>query len=137
VVDRVLRAGALGWAVGVVVLSLLPDEPGGPVAWDKARHALGYAVLTALVLAAFVWRPGAGARPARPSVPGNGTVLAGVVALGVVVELLQSQVGRIASAADAVANAVGALAAAALWAAVRHVVEARRERLVSGAPATH
>jgi hypothetical protein len=102
----------LGWYLGwylamaaVTVLALLPvDELQLPVLvwWDKAQHAVAFAVLTggALVL----W-------PSRTF-----RVLVGMLAYGLGLELAQWAVGwRFAEWSDVAADAVGVVAAWLLW----------------------
>jgi len=86
----------------LLVISLLPPSVDLPsTGWDKANHALAFAVLGVL---------------GRQSWPGRmPIVMPGLLAYGVLIEVLQSFVpGRDAEFADVVADAVGlALAAAA------------------------
>jgi VanZ family protein len=102
---------ALGGAVlGFTVLALLPVERLPPLSvfnwWDKAQHALAFAVLA--VLARLGW----------PRVPAWRWCLA-LVVYGVLIELAQAATGwRHGSVADALADAVGVVAGlgvAALW----------------------
>jgi VanZ family protein len=83
---------------------------------DKVLHFGAYFVTTLGFLLAVAWRPvrGAGRRPKA----GWGIVVV-AVALGVAMELLQSRIGRDAEVLDVVADAIGALAAFAVWAAIR------------------
>lgn len=77
--------------------------------WDKAQHAVGYALLALLLMAAQ--------RVTRPWSAG-----VTVLALGAVIELLQALTpDRTADAADLLADAVGIALACALvaWAASR------------------
>jgi VanZ family protein len=134
--DRTLRTVAAAWAVLVIVLSLIPDDPSADVAWDKARHGAAYAVLTGLVLLALVWRPGRRPRP-RAVILRTAVVLAvAVVVLGAVIEVLQAElVDRDGSWGDVLADAIGVAVASALWAAAgllaRHRRRTRRGRAAS------
>jgi VanZ family protein len=90
--------------VAVTVLALLPVEhlplPAFNL-WDKAQHALAFAVLT--VGACLLW-PRETAR-----------VAAGMIAYGTALEMAQWAVGwRFAELSDLLADAVGVLAAVAL-----------------------
>jgi VanZ family protein len=86
--------------VAVVALSLLPSQrlPGfTATVWDKAQHAGGFALLALLGLRAY-------ASPRKGTWP----VLAGLMALGIAIELAQSATGwRHGDARDAMADAVG------------------------------
>ena len=83
--------------VVVLVAALVPPQAlVSPVMWDKANHVLAFAVLGMLACLAY---------PER-KVP----VLLGLVAYGVLIELLQSLTGyRNGDALDVVADAVGLL----------------------------
>ena len=113
---RVRAALAVGWALIILAASLQPGgatgslaSPLGLVAPDKWFHATGYAVLAALLAAAAL------PRTRRRHL----AVLLAVVAYGACVELLQVPVaGRSGDPADALANAVGAVATLAAWAAL-------------------
>jgi VanZ family protein len=107
----------------VTVLSLLPVTHLPPQAldvWDKAQHALGFAVLMVLGLLAYPeqkrilpthWAP-------LRWMPLNGMAL-GLMALGVAIELAQHASGwRYGEVADVVADAVGIALGAALVARV-------------------
>ncbi len=90
-------ARVLFWlaCAALLVLSLLPPSgiPSGLMFWDKAQHALGFALLTALALVA--------AYPAGRSV-------LGLVLLGVAVECLQALTPwRHADLADWLADVLG------------------------------
>jgi VanZ family protein len=97
-------AGFAGWIWWMsshpVTVSTLPEHS------DKVIHAVTWAVLAALIAA--------GGRAARWPARATLLIAAGLAALyGVVDELHQSQVPtRIASVADAIADAVGAIAGA-------------------------
>ena len=105
--SRLAFAGAL---LGFTVLALLPAERLPPLSvfdwWDKAQHALAFAVLA--VLARLGW----------PQVPAWRWCLA-LVAYGVLIELAQAATSwRHGSVADALADAVGVVAGlgvVALW----------------------
>lgn len=81
----------------VLTLSLMPPGPQLPsTGWDKANHALGFALLGWLGLQAFTTRPVA--------------VLLGLLAYGGLIELLQSlSAYRMAEWADLWADALGLL----------------------------
>lgn len=103
--------------VAITVLALLPGELlTAPVFdwWDKAQHALAFAVLGVLGLIAF---------PAEPK-----RVVVGLVLYGVAIELAQLAVGwRFGEWQDVVADALGVMVA---WAGVlrwRH-----RQRVAEG-----
>ncbi len=89
----------------VVTLSLLPTEQlpdQVSLIWDKAQHAGGFALLALLGLAAY---PGRAWR-----------VCIGLVLMGAAIELAQQATGwRHGDVADWFADAVGVLAAVALW----------------------
>ena len=95
---------AMGWytaILAVTILALLPMEHLQlPVFdwWDKAQHALAFAVLTGWAL--LLWRQWAG------------RVVLGILAFGAGIELAQWAVGwRFAEWADLAADAVGVLVA--------------------------
>jgi VanZ family protein len=98
----VRRAGAwLFWpALAVVVWGELTPHPPrlASLLWDKAEHFIAYFGLT--LLASLAW----GLRLSLV------WVLAGMVALGGALEILQSFVGRDAEWGDFLANDLGALA---------------------------
>jgi VanZ family protein len=97
----VRRAGAwLFWPAMAVVIwgELTPHPPqAAALLWDKAEHFIAYFGLT--LLASLAW----GLR--RSLV----LVLAGMVALGGALEIIQSFVGRDAEWGDFLANDLGAL----------------------------
>ena len=81
--------------VAVLVLSLMPPTPHMPsTGWDKANHALAFAVLAWLGCSAW---------------PGRTTrVLCGLLAFGVLIEGLQSLTPyRVAEWADLLADVLG------------------------------
>ncbi|HEY0885963.1 MAG TPA: VanZ family protein [Ramlibacter sp.] len=82
----------------VLALSLVPPAQHLPsTGWDKANHALGFALLAVLGLAAY---------PARAA-----SVLPGLLAFGAAIEVLQSLTGyRTAEWLDLVADGAGLLA---------------------------
>lgn len=89
----------------LTTLSLLPTGLLPPQAfslWDKAQHALGFAVLTGLCLTAY---------PSRPY------RVAGLMLLhGGLIELAQAVTGwRYGDPLDLLADAVGIAAATGLW----------------------
>ncbi|MQM37421.1 hypothetical protein KBTX_01421 [wastewater metagenome] len=93
---RLWRAGAFAVLALVVWLSLTPAPPSPPVglSWDKAQHALAYAVLAWWFAQAW-----------RRRVP---TVALLLFVIGLVLEGLQGLGGeRTMSLADAAANGVG------------------------------
>ena len=108
-------AAVLSWClamVAVMVLALMPAESLPPVFdwWDKAQHALAFAVLTGWAL--LLWPQWAG------------RVVLGMLAYGAGIELAQWAVGwRFAEWADVMADAVGVLVA---WLALR---QAQGERV--------
>ncbi|NKE64808.1 VanZ family protein [Ramlibacter sp. RBP-2] len=79
----------------VLALCLMPPAQHLPsTGWDKANHALGFAVLAVLGLAAY---------PARTA-----RVLAGLLAFGALIEVLQSLTGyRTAEWLDLLADGAG------------------------------
>ena len=81
--------------VAVLVLSLMPPTPHMPsTGWDKANHALAFAVLAWL---------GCSAWPGRTTL-----VLLGLLAFGVLIERLQSLTPyRVAEWADLLADVLG------------------------------
>lgn len=98
-------------ALGILVLSLIPVPPkiiGDVLSWDKAQHALAYAVLTGLGGWALTPRHGA--------LPGWRKALLLAICYGVLIEGAQALCGyRAAQFADAVANALGAGTAFLGW----------------------
>lgn len=102
------RAATALTALGVTVIALLPGQSGPPtlIGWDKLDHAAAFAALTLL------------ARCGWPGV-GRAALALAVFAFGVAIELGQAVLasGRMASASDAAANALGiALGLGASWA---------------------
>jgi VanZ family protein len=83
--------------VVVLVAALMPPQIiGPPIGWDKMNHAMTFAMLAML---------GCGAYPER-----RVQVLLGLLAYGVLIELLQSLTDyRSAEALDVVADGVGIL----------------------------
>jgi VanZ family protein len=123
VVQRALEVVAVAWAVLVIVLSLVPDDPSADVAWDKFCHAGAYAVL--MVLGLMVLR-GRG----RGRVRGRSATVVGVaiVALGGVIEVLQAKVvDRDGSFGDLLADAIGVAAGAVVF-RVLAILDRRRRR---------
>lgn len=95
------------WAfvLGTVFLSLVPVEhvPQALNWWDKAQHALGFAVLTVLGLLAYP-------KAARWQ------LAAGLLLLGACIELAQAASGwRRGDWLDLLADAVGILVVLATW----------------------
>jgi VanZ family protein len=89
----------------VVTLSLIPGDqlPSVFAWWDKAQHALGFALLTALGLLAY--------GRSRWYVP------AGLLLLGALIEVAQAASGwRTGDWKDLLADAIGILVAMLLWA---------------------
>ena len=111
-VDRALRAGSVVLALAIVGLSLgpAPEEPTFDVS-DKVIHGLSYFALTLAVLLAWVGRPGRLAQPLQIAL----SVTLAIVSGGLLVELAQSLVSRETEFLDALANALGAGLALALW----------------------
>jgi VanZ family protein len=101
---RLHRAAFWGCLLAVVVLSLLPGErlPAVFAWWDKAQHALGFAILTGLGLLAYGqvrWR-----------------LPAGLLLLGALIELAQGASGwRTGDWRDLLADAVGIVLTLLLW----------------------
>jgi VanZ family protein len=97
----------------VVLLSLTPVAHLPPQAfdvWDKAQHALGFAVLAFL---------GGAAYPARLSL-----VWVGLLLLGAAIELAQSATGwRQGDVLDGLADAVGVSVGALGWLSVRRCLK--------------
>jgi VanZ family protein len=114
---RVPLAARMVWFValsGVVALSLTPVDHLPPQVfdvWDKAQHAVGFAVLAVLGVLAY---------------PGRVVRLAvGLLVLGVLIEVAQSVSGwRYGEVADWVADAVGV----AVGAPVGRYIDAVRQR---------
>ena len=98
-----LTAALLFWPylAGLVVVSLMPKPPEleGPWAWDKLDHFIAYFVLAILAMGVRAW-------PVR--------IVAGAMALGGLLEVLQDFTGRRPELADFLANGLGAMAAIAL-----------------------
>lgn len=93
------RQAYLRWAFALcllvgLVLALSPPQAVPPTGWDKANHAIAFAVLAVLGFAAY---------PARAA-----GVLAGLLAYGALIELLQGLTAyRSAEALDLLADGVG------------------------------
>jgi VanZ family protein len=103
---RFLRLALLAVAVGVLLwLSLAPNEdiPGADLIWDKASHAIAYAVLTVVGLLLFPRHPWA--------------FLVCAVGLGGAVEVLQAAMGfgRQGDLRDLLADAIGIAVVAGVW----------------------
>jgi len=101
---------AVFWAcvLATIFLSLVPTEllPQAFKWWDKAQHALGFAVLTTMGLLAY--------RKARWRLP------CGLSLLGAFIELAQAASGwRRGDWLDLLADAVGILVVMAAWYLVR------------------
>ncbi|RDZ54463.1 antibiotic resistance protein VanZ [Haloferax sp. Atlit-4N] len=118
-------AVALGYALVVLVASIVPTPPGsltpmgplGLVGLDKWVHAAGYAGL------GFAFASAVRAR-GRKEVVGAVVVAA---AFGAGIELVQAVLPyRSFGVADAGANLLGAVVGGALWVAVAWVAEPRR-----------
>lgn len=90
-------------AIAILVLSLMPDTKALPsTGWDKSNHALAFMVLYLLAARAYPQRSYA--------------LLSGLLAFGVLIEILQSLTGyRFAEWADLLADGIGVLLGAALW----------------------
>lgn len=106
---RSLRLAAYAAATAILLylcLAPAPDLP-GPSPWDKAQHAIAWAVLTGLGLVLS---------PSRPR-----AICAFALSLGVLVEVLQATMGfgRQGDWRDVAADAVGVAAALAAWALVQ------------------
>lgn len=101
--------------LGVLVLSLVPASPSLPTTgWDKTNHVLGFAILALL---------------ARCGYPRLGIVgpLCGLLAYGVLIELLQSMTpDRFSEWSDLLANGIGIVVGLALFQAGRLVVQTLR-----------
>jgi VanZ family protein len=94
---RLWQALAALATMSVVTLSLIPSppQPPGPLAWDTAQHALAYSIL------AVAWLQSTRAKRWE-------LTLAGVLFLGVVIELLQGMTeARQLQIADMLANTLG------------------------------
>lgn len=99
-----VRTVLLAWAVGIVIVSIVPST--GVSLWnlDKLGHFLAYAGLSVLVCLAFD-----GMRVRLP-------LLVGAVVLGAALELIQQFVpGRDMSLVDGLVNAAGVLTGAVLY----------------------
>jgi VanZ family protein len=124
--DALLWSMAAATLGAILILSLRTQPPlPAFVLADKVGHFAAYSVLTAAVLLAAVWRPRRGLGP----FPGSARAITlTVIALGALLELAQSFVGRDASMWDAAADALGVAAAYGSWRLVRggHGVRPRR-----------
>lgn len=110
-----LRIGFIAALAAVLVLSLLPPSSLPPVhtGWDKADHALAWLALGLLGMVAWPRRKAA--------------VLAGLVAYGGAVELLQGMTGwRQPEWADLLADVLGLVAAVLVFGGMSAI--ARRGR---------
>jgi len=101
---RLVQAAFWAFVLGTVFLSLVPVEflPQAFNWWDKAQHALGFAVLSVLGLVAYPnlrWR-----------------LPWGMLLLGGCIELAQTATGwRRGDWLDLLANAVGILVVMTVW----------------------
>jgi VanZ family protein len=95
----------VGGCLGLAVLSLLPGEHLPPATWqvwDKAQHALAYAVLGGVGFVAFAHA--------------RGRVVVGLLLYGACIELAQAATGwRQGDVWDVLANAVGLGVVYVLW----------------------
>jgi VanZ family protein len=109
----------LGWLAIIIWVSLDPSPPAidlGPLSWDKLQHAGAYFLLTLLGgLSLCQWFRS----PGRCWLASAGIAMV----IGILVEIAQGlmRAGRFAEWQDAVANALGAVFALALVAAVRSI----------------
>jgi len=95
IIQKGWRLAFFGCAAAVLVLALIPTPQALPsTGWDKSDHLLAFAVMGLLGLRAF---------------PRNlGLSVAGLLAYGIIIELLQSLVPyRDAEWRDVVADAIG------------------------------
>jgi VanZ family protein len=123
------RVGIALWAVvGVIllvtiILSIGPNPPFDSDVIDRLEHGLDYAVLTAVLLLAAVWRPGYG----HARFPNGAAVVLGLVfVLGGAIELAQGAwFTRTPDLLDLAANVLGSTAALTGWALLRHRWKAR------------
>jgi glycopeptide antibiotics resistance protein len=109
---------ALGWAVMLLILTLLPAQalPPGPkwdiLTFDSLVHTVLFGVQLLLLLYGL---------QRDPSVQLNKRLLAGsfllVVAFGILVEILQGAMGfgRQADPADALSNSIGGVIGLLIW----------------------
>lgn len=105
-------SGLLALAILGLSLGSPPDVPGFRfVAADKVGHVFAYGLLTGSLLLAAVWRPGRD----RGVSKGPWPIVAGVIAFGGIIELIQSRAGRSAEFVDLAADAVGVCLAAGIW----------------------
>lgn len=109
-IPRPLRLGVFALAVGIILyLTLAPsqDIPGETLIWDKAAHAIAYAILTFTGLLLSTHR--------------RWKVVLAVWCLGVGVEFAQTlmALGRQGDWRDALANTVGVAAGLTFWVVAR------------------
>jgi VanZ family protein len=120
VLDGLVWAVAVAVLGAVVYLSLGPPSGPSPFALaDKVKHLVAYTALTLAFLLAAAWRPGLHERPSRTAVL---AVVAGAVALGILLELLQAVdpfATRQADVLDGIADALGAGLGFLVWSALR------------------
>lgn len=111
-IERSLRVGAIVLAVAIVCLSLgpAPQESAVEIS-DKVIHGLAYFSLTLVVLLAWMGPLGRLVRPFQ--IAFSATLL--IVGGGLLIELVQSLVGRQTEELDALANGLGAGLALGLW----------------------
>ena len=103
-----LCLGVLSW------LSLSPMRELPSVSmWDKSEHFIAYAVLATVCLLLFPGRPG--------------RIIAGCIAFGVLIEVLQALMGfgRQGDWRDALANSIGVLLAVGVERLVRWLIKRR------------
>lgn len=119
-----LRLSAYAVALAVLLfLTLAPSEDlPSPSIWDKAEHAIAWAVLAGLGLA--FW-------PRRPW-----RIAIFAMFVGVAVELLQSTLpfGRDGDARDLLGDGVGVAAALLAWAGVRAALQRLRPQAAAVSP---
>jgi len=115
---RLLRIAFWSWVAFVVAASLIPAGaaphlPRFPIS-DKVGHFASYAMLTLLGM------------PLARGLRTHAFVWLAIVGLGGALEALQALVpGRAAEGGDLAADALGALAGAAVWVALRQASGAR------------
>jgi VanZ family protein len=123
---RPLPWAAAAWGCYWLILFISTHVPrlprvGGPVGWDKAAHFFGYLVLALLTCTVLL-------RGERWSRRGAFLVLAGLMAYGVLDELLQIPIPhRTADLWDWTCDSLGAAAGIVVFRVMQCAVASRRE----------
>ena len=117
ILKRLAQFALAFYLILLVYMSLVPTVPGVEGVSDKLLHFIAYGALTALAAAAW---------PRVRLI----TLFIAVSIVGVILELGQGllDIGRMASAADQLANMCGVALALAVWVAVKFGYESVRRK---------